>query len=131
MSRIVIQTPVTSELRREAENAAIEQGYSSLQDAIRMYLKKLAQREIKVQLQEQFPPVQLSAKAIKRYDKMTEDYKNGKNIFVAENVEDLMDQLNGIKDPVPFKVSKTLPRKNISKQRIRRSLQRSKRIIYA
>lgn len=130
MSRIVIQTPVTSELRREAEKAAREQGYSSLQDAIRMYLRKLAKREIKVQLQEQFPPVQLSPKAIKRYDKMTEDFKKGRNIFIAENVDDLMDQLNGIKAPVPYKVSKTLRRKNISKQGVRRGLQGSKRIIY-
>ncbi len=119
MTRVVIQTPVTSQLRNEAEEAAREQGYSSLQDAIRIYLHKLARREIKVQLQEQFPPVQLSKKAIKRYNKMDEDFEKGKNIYVAESVDDLMDQLNGIKSPVPFKVSKTLRRKDFSKRATR------------
>jgi len=119
MTRVVIQTPVTPKLRKDAEQVALEQGYSSLQDAIRMYLKKLSQREIKIQLQEQFPPVQLSKKAIKRYNKMDEDYKKGKNIYVAESVDDLMDQLNGIKSPVPFKISETFRRKDFPKQATR------------
>lgn len=119
MTRVVIQTPVSSQLRKDAEKVAQEQGYSSLQDAIRMYLSKLARREVRVQLQEQFPPVQLSAKAIRRYNKIDEDYKKGKNIFVAGSVDDLMDQLNGVKDPVPYKVSKTLQRENFSRQTTR------------
>lgn len=95
MSRIVIQTPVTSQLRVEAERAAREQGYSSLQDAIRMYLRKLARREIKVQLQEQFPPVQLSPKAIKRYDKMTRGIISGRTkLKWFDRVDDLISDLN-------------------------------------
>lgn len=95
MSRIVIQTPVTSQLRVEAERVAREQGYSSLQDAIRMYLRKLARREIKVQLQEQFPPVQLSPKAIKRYDKMTRGIISGRTkLKWFDRVDDLISDLN-------------------------------------
>lgn len=94
MSRIIIQTPVTAQLRREAENVAREQGYSSLQDAIRMYLRKLANREIKVQIQEQFPPVQLSKRAANRYDKMTKDILSGKTKLKSFNsVEELMKDL--------------------------------------
>lgn len=95
MSRVVIQTPVSSQLRREAEQAAQEQGYSSLQDAVRMYLKKLANREIQVRIQEQFSPVQLSQKAVKRYDKMTRDIESGKTKLKWFNsVKDLMRDLD-------------------------------------
>lgn len=130
MSRTILQVPMTPVLRRDAERVARKQGYSTLQDAVRMYLHKLAREEVQVKIQEQFPPVQLSPKAIKRYDKMTEDYKKGKNIFVAKDIEDLMDQLNGVKDPVPFKVSKALSGTGVSKQGASRTLQRSKRIVY-
>lgn len=95
MTRAVIQTPVSPQLRREAEQAAREQGYSSLQDAIRMYLQKLARGEIRVQLQEQFPPVKLFKKAIKRYDKMTRDIESGKvKLKWFDNVDDLTKDLN-------------------------------------
>lgn len=95
MIRAVIQTPVTPQLRREAEQAAREQGYSSLQDAIRMYLRKLARREVRVQLQEQLPPVKLSPRAIKRYDKMTHDIESGKaKLRWFDNVDDLVRDLN-------------------------------------
>lgn len=130
MNRTVLQVPMTPILRSEAEKVARKQGYSSLQDAVRIYLHKLAREEVQIKIQEQFPPVQLSPKAVKRYDKMTEDYKKERNIFVAESVEDLMDQLNGVKAPVSFKVSKAFSRKNISKQGSGRSIQRGKRIIY-
>lgn len=114
MQRSILQTPIDPKLRREAEKAAQEQGYSSLQEAVRMYLRKLASKEIQVRF-EQFPPTRLSPAAAKRYDKMDEDYRKGKNIFVAENIDDLTDQLNGIKDPVPYKVPQTLQRKNLTK----------------
>lgn len=95
MSRVVIQTPVDSQLRRDAEQAADEQGYSSLQDAIRMYLRKLANREIQVKIQEQFPPVRLSRKVIRRYDKMTRDIESGRVRLTSFNsVEELMKDLN-------------------------------------
>lgn len=95
MIRAVIQTPVTPQLRREAEEAAREQGYSSLQDAIRMYLQKLARREVRVQLQDQFPPVKLSKKAIKRYDKMTRDIKSGKvELKWFDSTDELIKDLN-------------------------------------
>lgn len=92
--RVVIQTPVTSQLRRDAEKVAQEQGYSSLQDAIRMYLSKLARREVRIQLQEQFPPVQLSPKAVKRYNKIDRDIASGKlKLKSFSSVDELMKDL--------------------------------------
>lgn len=130
MDRDMIQTPVTRDLRKKAEKKAEKDGFSSIQQVIRFFLAKYTAGELEVGIKEQFPPVQLSARAIKRYDRMTEDYEKGKNIFVAENVQDLMDQLNGVKDPVPFKISKAIPRKNIPKKGTRRSFQGSKGIVY-
>lgn len=114
MNRVVLQVPLSPSLRKNAEKQAQVQGFSSLQDAVRMYLHKLASKAIQVRFQEQIP-VRLSPAAAKRYDKMDEDYKKGENIFVAENVNDLMDQLNGTKSPVPYKVSKELQRKSFTK----------------
>ncbi len=95
MARVVIQTPVTAQLRHEAEQAAREQGYSSLQDAIRMYLQKLARREVWVQLQGKFPPVQLSEKAVKRYDRLTRGITSGEVKLTSFNtVEELVKDLH-------------------------------------
>lgn len=44
---------------------------------------------------EQFPAeyVKLSPRAKKRYKKMEEDFKKGKNFYVAESMEDLLKEL--------------------------------------
>lgn len=130
MTRAILQTPVDPSLRKAAEKKAEKDGFSSVQQVVRKFLNDYAKGKLEISFEERFPPVELSQKAVKRYDKMTEDFKKGRNIFVAENVEDLMDQLNGVKDPIPFKVSKTLQRKGVSKQITRRSLQRRNRFFY-
>ena len=50
--RTVLQVPMSIDLRKEAEKKALEQGFSSLQDAVRMFLKKLAQGAMGVVLRE-------------------------------------------------------------------------------
>lgn len=44
----------------------------------------------------QFPDeyVKLSPRAKKRYQRMEEDFKKGKNFYVAENVNKLIEELN-------------------------------------
>lgn len=93
MNRIVLQVPVTAQLRSEAEREAIRQGFSSLQDLVRLFLRKLADGLLRVNLEEE-ESVQLSPKAIKRYDKMHEDFKAGRNFYTATSVKDLMKHLN-------------------------------------
>lgn len=117
----MIQVPVDQQLKKRVEKRAENDGFSSLQQLIRLVLAKYDSGRLEVGMHE-VAPVKLSPAAIKRYDKMTGDFKKGRNIFVAESVEDLMDQLNGVKNPVPFKVSKALPKKDISKQRVGQSL---------
>ena len=86
-----MQVPVDSQLKQQAEKAAASQGFSSLQEAVRLFLAKLAEKRIELTFQE---TVRLSPKAIKRYNKITRDIEAGRNVFVAKDVDDLMKQLN-------------------------------------
>lgn len=42
MNRTILQVPLDRTLRKEAEKQALSQGFSSLQEAVRIFLKKLA-----------------------------------------------------------------------------------------
>lgn len=46
MSRTTLQIPLDTALRKEAETAAKEQGFSSLQELVRVFLKLLAKGKI-------------------------------------------------------------------------------------
>lgn len=84
---------MTSELRKKAEDAAQAQGFSSLQDAIRMFLAKFVKKELVVTFEE--PEERLSSKAERRYNKMIEDVKSGKvKTKKFTNIEDMMAYLN-------------------------------------
>ena len=67
--------------------------FSSLQDFVRLVLTKLAHHELTVEV---VPAeyIKLSPAAKKRYAKMTEDFKKGRNIYQAKDVDDLLRQLN-------------------------------------
>ena len=92
MNRVVLQIPIDKSLRSEAEVAAISQGFSSLQEAVRVFVKRLADKKISVSFEE---TIQLSPKAIKRYDKMTDDIISGKAKLVEVNsTAELMKHLN-------------------------------------
>lgn len=91
MKRTVLQIPIDPTLRRDAEKEAIKKGFSTLQDAVRFILTKLAKGVLDFNIEE---TVQLSEKAIKRYEKMTKDFEKGKNIYHAKDVDDLMRQLH-------------------------------------
>lgn len=59
--RTVLQVPVSTNVRRDAEKQVLEQGFSSLQEAVRVFLKKLAQSTLGITF-EQEDVVQLSPK---------------------------------------------------------------------
>ena len=75
MQRAVLQVPIDQQIKDDAERAAQAQGFSSLQEVVRVFLNKLAKKGIGVTFEES---VQLSRRAAKRYDKMTEDIEKGK-----------------------------------------------------
>lgn len=90
--RTVLQVPMSMDLRTAAAAAADDLGFSSLQEAVRILLKKLAKRQMTMGIEEMAIP--LSPAAERRYLKMTEDFENNKNVYSAKNVDDLMLQLN-------------------------------------
>ena len=97
MNKTILQVPMNVVLRREAEKQALSQGFSSLQEAVRIFLKKLAQGAIGIAFEEE--AIKLSPKAIKRYKRMSEDFKKGRNIYTAKSVDDLMNQLHEHSSP--------------------------------
>lgn len=76
MDSTILQVPISKTLRDEAALAASNMGFSSLQEAVRVYLTQLKNNIVKITFEH--PPVQLSAKAIKRYDKIIDDIDTGK-----------------------------------------------------
>ncbi len=91
MNKTILQVPLSKALRHDAESAALAQGFSSLQEVVRVFLSRLAEKKIEVSIQES---VALSAKAEKRYVRMREDFQNKKNVYTANTVKDLIKQLN-------------------------------------
>ncbi|MBI2405185.1 hypothetical protein HYV22_03335 [Candidatus Gottesmanbacteria bacterium] len=92
MNRVIVQVPMTSELRKKAEDAAQAQGFSSLQDAIRMFLANLANRQLIFGFTE--PDEYLSPKAERRYAKRIEEIKKGKHVTKTSSLEELFKYLN-------------------------------------
>lgn len=117
MSRTVVQIPVTTDLRDSAYAMAISQGFSSLQEAMRVILHKFASGALHVGVYTEPAPIQLSAKAIKRYDQMTKDFLSGKNYTTANSVKELMQQLND-ENQTAQKIHKKLPTQDLVKSKI-------------
>jgi antitoxin component of RelBE/YafQ-DinJ toxin-antitoxin module len=91
MKTVNLQVPMSEELRLSAQEAAIEQGFSSVQEAVRIFLNKLAERTISVVF---VPRVEkLSPKAEKRYLKIAKEIEKGVGMYKAKNIDDLMKQL--------------------------------------
>ncbi|PIP85320.1 hypothetical protein COW83_04930 [Candidatus Collierbacteria bacterium CG22_combo_CG10-13_8_21_14_all_43_12] len=90
----VLQVPMSKELRKKATLAALNQGYSSLQESVRIYLRQLADNKIETRLSPVVKEIKLSPKAIRRYDKILDDIDEGKGIsFTANSVDELMEHL--------------------------------------
>lgn len=75
MNKTILQVPLSTSLRKEAEKEALAQGFSSLQEAVRVFLKKLASGALGVRFEE---TVVLSEKNDKRYEKMIDEIESGK-----------------------------------------------------
>ena len=93
MSNTILQVPLSESLRSDAVSVAKENGFSSLQEVVRLFLTKFARREVGVSI-ERFPAVNLSAKNAKRYDKMVKDFESKRNVKVFKNTKDLMKDLS-------------------------------------
>lgn len=94
MQRVILQVPMTKELKEKAEIASRDFGFSSLQETIRVLLTKLSKKEFALRITDETEYVEyLSKAAEKRYKKAVVDIKAGKNITKTRNVEQLLSVL--------------------------------------
>lgn len=92
MDTTILQIPVTKSFRDQVSDVVIDMGFSSLQDYLRLIMKKTLTKEIDVTVGPK--PIILSAKNAKRYDKMLDDVLSGKEkVKKFDNVDDLFDDL--------------------------------------
>lgn len=92
MNSVTLQVPINKNIRDQAALRVEKMGFSSLQEIIRLFLNKVAVGEVNMKFEE---TVQLSPKAIKRYDKMIDEIESGKaKLATFTNVNDLMKDLN-------------------------------------
>ncbi len=94
MQKTTLQIPMDLRLKIEAEKAALDQGFSSLQEVLRIFMKRFASKKIDISFEEE-NIIHLSPQAEKRYLKATKDFEEGKNVYSASSIKDLMKQLNG------------------------------------
>lgn len=92
MNSTILQVPINKSLRDQAASKAEKMGFSSLQEIVRLFLNKIAAGEIDVKFEK---TVQLSPKAIKRYNKMIDEIESGK-VKTPEftDTDSLMNYLN-------------------------------------
>lgn len=87
--RVILQVPLSKSLKEKAEAVSSDYGFSSLQEIIRILLQKISRRELTIRVQEERTTV-LSPKAEKRYAKIINDIKAGKNVTKTHNLKELM-----------------------------------------
>ena len=91
MNKTVLQIPINQDLKISAEQEALSQGFSSLQELVRVFLSKIAAGKIEVTLQES---TKLSEKNEKRYLDMTKDFVSGKNTYSSDSTSNLINKLH-------------------------------------
>lgn len=91
MQKTILQVPLNKQLKNDAEKIATQQGFSSLQEIVRVFLAQLASNKVEIALQES---ITLSPENEKRYGNMNKDFETGKNIYSVKNVDDLISKLN-------------------------------------
>lgn len=92
MNSAILQIPIDKNIRNQAASYAEKMGFSSLQEVVRLFLNKIAAGEMNVTFEQ---TVQLSPKAIKRYNKMIDEIDSGKvKTKTFSDVDSLMKHLN-------------------------------------
>lgn len=94
MQRVVVQVPMSKELKEKAELVSSDLGFSSIQETIRVLLTKLSKREFNLKVEEVEEITYLSPAAEKKFKKAIEDIKAGRNVTKTKNIDELLTLLN-------------------------------------
>ena len=93
MDSTILQVPISKSLRDQAGSAASRLGFSSLQEAVRVFLAQLPTQAVKITFET--APVQLSPKAITRYNKRIDEIESGKaKLKSFASVDEMFNYLN-------------------------------------
>lgn len=93
MQRVVVQVPMSRELKEKAQSVSLDMGFSSLQETIRLLLTKLSKRELTMTIEPLEEIAHLSKAAEARYAQAVRDIKAGRNITKTKNVDELLSLL--------------------------------------
>lgn len=89
MQRVILQVPMTRELKEKAEDVSRDFGFSSLQETIRVLLTKLSKKELSLRITEETEEITyLSKSAERKFKKAIEDIKAGRNIYKPKNKDE-------------------------------------------
>lgn len=91
MQRVIVQVPMSKELKKKAEVVSYDLGFSSIQETIRVLLTKLSKREFSLKVEE---VTYLSPAVERKFKKAVADIKAGRNITKAKNINELLSLLN-------------------------------------
>jgi len=85
---------MSKELKKKAEAVSVDLGFSSLQEVVRVLLTKFSKKEFRLRITEEAEEItHLSKAAEKRFAKITEDIKKGKNIYKPKNKDEFFELL--------------------------------------
>lgn len=93
MQRIVVQVPMSRELKDKADLVSADLGFSSIQETIRVLLTKLSKREFSLKVAEVEEITHLSTTAERKFKKAVADIKAGRNIYKPKNKKEFFDLL--------------------------------------
>ena len=94
MQRVIVQVPMSRQLKERVEIVSSDLGFSSIQEAIRVLLTKLSKREFNLKVEEVEEVTYLSPAAEKKFKKAVLDIKAGRNITKTKNVDELLSVLH-------------------------------------
>lgn len=94
MQRIVVQVPMSQELKDKADIVSADLGFSSIQETIRVLLTKLSKKEFGLRVVETEEITYLSPTAERKFKKAVADIKAGRNVTKTENVGELLSLLH-------------------------------------
>lgn len=93
-TKTTLQIPMPIYLKTGSEKIALKSGFSSLQELIRVILSQIYQNKLSFHFSSADEFVTLSSTAKKRYKKLQQDYRQGKNFSSADSVDDLLKKLD-------------------------------------
>lgn len=94
MQRIIVQVPMSKELKEKAEIVSTNMGFSSIQETIRVLLTKLSKKEFSLKVMEAEKITYLSPAAERKFKKAVADIRAGRNVTKTNNIDELLSLLN-------------------------------------